>query len=80
MFNCEGNLNNSKLLKMEKKLNENNNQATVLVDVSYTTNNFDEVKSFIKNEQCPLFFNLEDSGIVRFEWFINQENKIGSAA
>ena len=78
MFNCEGNLNNSRLLKMEKKLNENNNQVTVLVDVSYTTNNFDEVKSFIKNEQCPLFFNLEDSGIVRFEWFINQGNKTGT--
>ena len=78
MFNCEGNLNNSKLLKMEKKLNENNNQVTVFVDVSYTTDNFDQVKSFIKNEQCPLFFNLEDSGIVRFEWFINQENKTGT--
>ena len=24
------------------------------------------------------FFNLEDSGIVRFEWFINQENKTGT--
>ena len=43
---------------MEKKLNENNNQVTVLVDVSYTTNNFDEVKSFIKNEQCQLCFFL----------------------
>ena len=63
---------------MEKKLNENNNQVTVFVDVSYTTDNFDEVKRFIKNEQCPLFFNLEDSGIVRFEWFINQENKTGT--
>tara|TARA_A200000113_G_C8584521_1_gene263835 strand:+ start:78 stop:530 length:453 start_codon:yes stop_codon:yes gene_type:complete len=67
-----------KSLEMEKKLNENNNQVTVFVDVSYTTDNFDEVKRFIKNEQCPLFFNLEDSGIVRFEWFINQENKTGT--
>ena len=78
MFNCNGDLNHSKSLEMEKKLNKNNNQVTVFVDVSYTTDNFDEVKRFIKNEQCPLFFNLEDSGIVRFEWFINQENKTGT--
>ena len=78
IFNCDGYLNNSKSLEMEKKLNENNNQVTILVDVSYTTDAFDEVKNFVKNEQCPLFFNLEDSGIVRFEWFINQENKTGT--
>jgi nitric oxide reductase activation protein len=56
MFNCNGDLNHSKSLEMEKKLNKNNNQVTVFVDVSYATDNFDEVKRFIKNEQCPLFF------------------------
>ena len=33
----------------------------------------DEIKKFIKEEQAPLFYNLEDSGIVRFEWFLNEK-------
>ena len=78
MLNCDGGFESFKIFRNGKLLNENNNQVTVFVDVSYTTDNFDEVKRFIKNEQCPLFFNLEDSGIVRFEWFINQENKTGT--
>jgi len=58
---------------MKKELNKNNNQVTVLVQVSYTED-IDEIKKFIKEEQSPLFYDLNDPGIVRFEWFLNEED------
>ena len=63
---------------MNKKLNQNNNHVTVLVNESYTSENFNSVKDFIRDVQCPLFFNLKESGIVKFEWFINKSNSIGT--
>lgn len=60
---------------MKKILNQNNYQVSVLINVSYR-HNIEEIKKFIIDEQTPLFFNLEESGIVRFEWFLNEkENK-----
>ena len=61
-------------LEMKKELNKNNNQVTVLVQVSYTED-IEEIKKFIKEEQSPLFYDLNDPGIVRFEWFLNEDEK-----
>ena len=44
----------------------------MLINVSYR-HNIEEIKKFIIDEQTPLFFNLEESGIVRFEWFLNEK-------
>lgn len=63
--------------KMKKELNVNNNKVTVIVEVSYSEN-ADIIKKFIQDEQCPLFFNLNDPGIVRFEWFLDEEEKTGT--
>ncbi len=63
--------------KMKKELNVNNNKVTVIVEVSYSEN-ADVIKKFIQDEQCPLFFNLNDPGIVRFEWFLDEEEKTGT--
>ena len=63
---------------MIKQLNQNNNHVTVLVDVSYTSENFNNVKNFIRDKWCPLFFKLKESGIVGFEWFINKSNSNGT--
>ena len=30
------------------------------------------LKKFIREEHCPLFYSLDDSGIVRFEWFLDE--------
>lgn len=68
---------NNNINKMKKELNINNNQVTVLVEVSYS-DNVEVIKKFIRDEQCPLFFNLDDPGIVRFEWFLNEENQSGT--
>ena len=78
VISCLNNSINSKTLQMNKQLNQNNNHVTVLVDVSYTSENFKNVKEFIRDEQCPLFFNLKESGIVRFEWFINESDRTGT--
>ena len=57
---------------MKKILNQNNYQVSVLINVSYRQS-IEEIKKFIIDEQTPLFFNLEESGIVRFEWFLNEK-------
>ena len=72
LFAC--NQQSTTLAQMEttKKLNQNNEQVTVMVDVSYSLS-AEEIKTFITDEHTPFFFELEDSGIVRFEWFMNEE-------
>ena len=62
---------------MKKDLNKNNNQVTVLVEVSYEKH-INEIKKFIRDEQSPLFYDLDDNGIIRFEWFINEDEKTGT--
>tara|TARA_B100000963_G_C22623863_1_gene671335 strand:- start:314 stop:694 length:381 start_codon:yes stop_codon:yes gene_type:complete len=60
-----------------KKLNQKNDEVTVVIEVSFKEN-FNEVKKFIREEQCPLFFNLNDDGIIRFEWFVDEDKKNGT--
>ena len=64
-------------MKPNKSLNQDNKQVTVIVNVTYD-DEVAKVKDFIQKEQSPLFFNLEDSGIVRFEWFLNEEENSGT--
>lgn len=59
---------------MKRKLHTPNNNVTVIIDVSFTEST-DVVNQYIREEQCPVFFNLKDEGIIRFEWFINEEDK-----
>ena len=60
-----------------KKLNQKTDEVTVVIEVSFKEN-FNEVKKYIREEQCPLFFNLNDDGIIRFEWFVNEDKKGGT--
>ena len=62
---------------MKKELNKNNNLVTVWVEVSYEKH-INEIKKFIRDEQSPLFYDLDDNGIIRFEWFINEDEKTGT--
>jgi hypothetical protein len=77
IISCSESLEKSKLIEIKKSLNQNNNQVSVIINVSYTEG-VDEIKKFIKEEQAPLFYNLEDSGIVRFEWFLNEKENTGT--
>tara|TARA_Y200000002_G_scaffold50692_1_gene36590 strand:+ start:6523 stop:6906 length:384 start_codon:yes stop_codon:yes gene_type:complete len=56
---------------MKKYLNNQSSIVTVVIDVSFTES-IDEIKHYIREEQCPLFYSLNDDGIIRFEWFLNE--------
>tara|TARA_B100001059_G_scaffold78850_1_gene76663 strand:+ start:392 stop:925 length:534 start_codon:yes stop_codon:yes gene_type:complete len=77
ILSCSESTVKPKPSEMEKSLNQNNNQVSVIINVSFT-NSIDEIKKFITEEQSPLFFNLEDSGIVSFEWFLNENENTGT--
>ena len=61
---------------INKQLNVKSSNVTVLVEVSFK-DEIDVIKKFITDEQSPLFYELNDDGIIRFEWFLNEENKTG---
>ena len=58
---------------MKKELNKKSDVVTVVIDVSFK-DNIETVKHYIREEQCPLFYSLNDDGIIKFEWFLNEEN------
>ena len=58
---------------MKKNLNKKSVIVTVVIDVTYNES-IDLVREFIRNEQCPLFYNLNDDGIIRFEWFVEENS------
>ena len=64
-------------LQPDKSLNQDNRQVTVIVNVFYDEE-VAKVKEFIQKEQAPLLFNIEDSGIVRFEWYLNEDENTGT--
>ena len=71
LFSCSQQPQKTTQVEIEKQLNENNEQITVVVNVAYSLDEA-EIESFITKEHSPFFFNLDDAGIVRFEWFINE--------
>ncbi len=58
---------------MKKNLNKKSGIVTVIVDVTYNES-INIVREFIRNEQCPLFYGLNDDGIIRFEWFVEENS------
>jgi len=68
---CNQQPQNTDYVEIQKQLNKNNYQVTVVLNVSYSLNK-EEIESFITEEHAPFFFSLADTGIVRFEWYINE--------
>ena len=62
---------------MKKELNKKSNQVTVLVQGSYTVDSV-VLKKFIREEQYPLFYKIDDSGIIRFDFFLSETEKTGT--
>ena len=62
---------------MKTELNKKNNQITVVIDVSYMVEN-NVARDFIRDEHASTFFNIKDDGILRFEWYLNEEDKTGT--
>ena len=62
---------------MKTELNKKNNQTTVVIDVSYQVEN-NVARDFVRDEHATVFYNLKDDGILRFEWYLNEEDKTGT--
>ena len=62
---------------MKTELNKKNNQTTVVIDVSYEVEN-NVARDFVRDEHATAFYNLKDDGILRFEWYLNEEDKTGT--
>ena len=58
---------------MKKELNKKSDVVTVVIDVSFK-DDIENVKHYIREEQCPLFYSFNDDGIINFEWFLNEED------
>lgn len=58
---------------MNRKLNTPNKNVTVVIDVSFTED-IETIRDYIINQQGPVIFNLNDEGIIRFEWYINESD------
>jgi hypothetical protein len=58
---------------MKRNLHSPNKNVTVVIDVSFTED-IETVREYIINQQCPVIFNLNDEGIIRFEWYLNESD------
>ena len=59
---------------MKRNLHSSNENVTVVIDVSFTED-IETVREYIIYQQCPVIFNLNDEGIIRFEWYLNESDK-----
>ena len=62
---------------MKTELNKKNNQTTVVIDVSYKVEN-NVARDFVRDEHATVFYDLKEDGILRFEWYLNEEEKTGT--
>ena len=54
---------------MKKELNKKSDEVTVIVEVTLK-GKIEDVKKYIRDEQCPLFFNLNDDNTdIRYNSF-----------
>ena len=58
---------------MKKELNKKSDVVTVVIDVSFK-DDIENVKHYIREVQCPLFYSFNDDCIIKFEWFLNEED------
>ena len=58
---------------MKRNLHTPNKNVTVVIDVSFTED-IETVREYIIKQQCPVIFNLNDEGIIRFEWYLNESD------
>ena len=59
------------------QLHNNDGNVTVIIDVSFT-DDVDTMKDFVLNEQCPFIQSKAEEGLIKFEWFIDEETKTGT--
>ena len=59
------------------QLHNNDRRVTVIIDVSFS-DDVNTIKDFVLNEQCPFIQSKAEEGLIKFEWFIDEETKTGT--
>ena len=59
------------------QLHNNDRHVTVIIDVSFS-DDVNTIKDFVLNEQCPFIRSKEEEGLIKYEWFIDEETKTGT--
>ena len=59
------------------QLHNNDGNVTVIIDVSFS-DDVKTIKDFVLNEQCPFIQSKAEEGLIKFEWFIDEETKTGT--
>ena len=55
------------------QLHKDSGQLRVIIDVSYEST--DEFIDFIENEQCQFLEGLGVDGLLKFEWYVNENTQ-----
>ena len=59
------------------QVHNNDGNVTVIIDVSFS-DDVNTIKDFVLNEQCPFIQSKAEEGLIKFEWFIDEETKTGT--
>ena len=58
------------------KLHNKSGNITVIIDVSFEDK--DMFMDFILNEQCQFIDSVDPEGLIKFEWFVDEESNTGT--
>jgi hypothetical protein len=58
------------------QLHNNSGNITVIIDVSFDDR--DMFMDFILNEQCQFIDSVNPEGLIKFEWFIDEDSNTGT--
>ena len=58
------------------QLHNNSGNITVIIDVSFDDR--DMFTDFILNEQCQFIDSVDPEGLIKFEWFLDEDSNTGT--
>ncbi len=58
------------------ELHNNSGNITVIIDVSF--DNREMFMDFILNEQCQFIYSVDPEGLIKFEWFLDEDSNTGT--
>ena len=58
------------------QIHNNSGNITVIIDVSFEDK--DMFMDFILNEQCQFIDNVDPEGLIKFEWFVDENSNTGT--
>jgi len=58
------------------QIHNNSGNITVIIDVSFE--NKDMFMDFILNEQCQFIDSVDPEGLIKFEWFVDENSNTGT--